>query len=75
MNGESEIAKLRSDAADLLANEELVLKALKDAYQKGHIPYAVFSEGYDATVARGAALSFLADPILIDQPKDEACAK
>ena len=41
-----------------LVREEMILDALAAAFADKKMTHAVFSHGYDATVARCAALSF-----------------
>jgi hypothetical protein len=48
----------RCDA--LKADEDFILSALTDAYQRGEIPYLYYSSAFDVTAARAAALSWQA---------------
>jgi hypothetical protein len=47
-----------SRIAALHADEQLILAALTDAYQRHRLEYLHYSPAYDATVARLAALSW-----------------
>jgi len=58
--------QIAAGLSEAMAHEQLVMAALTYAYQKGYMHHLHYSQGYDATIARMAAISFAEeDPVAV----------